>query len=166
MSEIACSRPATGEDENFLFRLFAESRTAELARCGIPSAQAEKLVELQHRGQQMTYFERYPRAENLILLSENGMPAGRLLLDRQPGFSRIVDVAVLTEFRRGGIATRAIRDCQSWCRTWRARLELQVDPANPARTLYERLGFRVETESATAVEMVWTAGPEANKFEN
>jgi len=38
---------------------------------------------LQYRGQQQTYLQRYPGAENLILFSESGKPAGRLLLDRQ-----------------------------------------------------------------------------------
>jgi ribosomal protein S18 acetylase RimI-like enzyme len=160
LSEIACSRLATPEDEGFLFRLFAEDRMTELAQSGVPSADAEKLVHLQHRGQQMTYLQRYPRAENLILHSESGKPAGRLLLHRQPDRWRIVDIAVLAECRRGGIATRAIRGCQSQCRTTRARLELQVNPANPVRTFYERLGFRVVTETAVPLEMVWTAGPE------
>lgn len=154
LSEIAYSRLATAEDEAFLFRLFAESRMAELAGCGIPQSQTEMLVQLQRRGQQMTYLRQYPQAENLILLSQSGIPAGRLLLDRQPEHWRIVDVAVLEEFQRRGITTRAIRDCQS--RTPPARLELQVNPANPARTLYQRLGFRVVTRTAASLEMVWT----------
>ena len=156
MSDIAYSRLATAEDEHLLSRLFAESRIGELAGCGIPPAKLEKLVQLQRRGQQMTYLQQYPLAENLILLSENGVPAGRLLLDRQPERWRIIDIAVLAEYRRSGVATRAIRECQ--CRTPRVRLELQVNPLHPARTLYERLGFRVVTATALSLEMVWTAG--------
>ena len=159
--EIASSQLATTDDHPFLFRLFAEDRKVELERCGIPAAAAEKLVELQYRGQRQTYLQRYPGAENLILFSEGGKPAGRLLLDRQTNRWRIVDIAVLTEHRRGGIATRAIRACQSSCRTLRARLELQVNPTNPARTLYERLGFRVVTATDVSLEMVWTADPES-----
>jgi len=158
---IACSRPATPDDEGLLLRLFAEYRTAELARFGIPWAAAEKLAELQYCGQQQTYLQRYPGAENLILFSESGKAAGRLLLDRQPDCWRIVDIGILTEHRRQGIATRAIRACQSSCRALPARLELQVNPANPARILYERLGFRVVTATDVSLEMVWTADPES-----
>jgi ribosomal protein S18 acetylase RimI-like enzyme len=154
LSDIGCSRPATAEDEAFLFRLFAESRMAELAGCGIPPSQAEMLVQFQRRGQQITYLRQYPRAENLILLSECGIPAGRLLLDKQPERWRIVDIAVLEEYQRRGITSRAIRNCQS--RTPSVRLELQVNPANPARHLYQRLGFRVVTETAASLEMIWT----------
>lgn len=159
--ETARSRPAAPDDEWLLFRLFAEDRRAELERCGIPATAAEKLVELQYRGQQQTYLQRYPGAENLILFSESGKPAGRLLLDRQTDRWRIVDMAVFTEHRRGGIATRAIRECQSSCRPSGARLELQVNSANPARGLYERLGFRVVTATDVSLEMVWTAAPES-----
>ena len=132
---------------------------AELAQCGIPPCQAEQLTQLQYRGQRMTYLQRYPRAENLILLSEFGAPAGRMLLDRQPDRWRIIDIAVLTESRRRGVATRAIRDCQF--RASGPRLELQVDPANPARMLYERLGFRVAAEVGASLEMIWLPGPES-----
>lgn len=154
LPDIACSRLATAEDEAFLYRLFAETRMAELAGCGIPPCQAEMLVQLQRRGQQVTYRQQYPRADNLILLSESGMPAGRLLLDRQPKRWRIVDIAVLEEYQRRGITTRAIRNCQS--RTPPVRLELQVNPANPARNLYQRLGFGVVTETAASLDMIWT----------
>jgi ribosomal protein S18 acetylase RimI-like enzyme len=161
LSQIASSRLATAEDEGFLFRLFAEGRMAELAQWGIPSSQAEQLTQLQYRGQRITYLQRYPRAENLILLSECGTPAGRMLLDRQPDRWRIIDIAVLTEFRHRGVATRAIRDCQFRCRASGSRLELQVDPANPARMLYERLGFRVAAEVGASLEMIWRPGPES-----
>jgi hypothetical protein len=43
----------------------------------------------------------------------------------------------------------------------RARLELQVNPANPARTLYECLGFRVITRTDVSLEMAWTADAES-----
>lgn len=155
--DVACSRPAATDDEWLLLRLFAEDRKVELERCGIPAAAAQKLVELQYRGQHQTYLQRYPGAENLVLLSESGKPAGRLLLDRQTNRWRIVDIAVIAEHRGKGVATRAIRECQSSCRVSGVRLELQVNPANPARILYERLGFRIATAGATSLEMVWTA---------
>jgi ribosomal protein S18 acetylase RimI-like enzyme len=140
-TEISASRLATPQDEALLFRLFAEDRADQLAAAGIPELQMQKLVEMQYRGQRTTYAARYPQAENRILITADSTPGGRVLIDREPARWRIVDVAVLAANRGKGLATRAIEECQAQCRNIQARLDLQVNPANPARRLYERLGF-------------------------
>jgi ribosomal protein S18 acetylase RimI-like enzyme len=143
--------------ERLAFQLFAEEKRAELAVAGLPESQVETLVEMQFRGRQTTYTERYPAAEDLVMRQEDGSAAGRLLLDKQPGRWRVVDIAVLRACRGRGLAPRAMQDCQRQCGAAGAWLELQVQPGNPARRLYERLGFRAVSENAVAVEMVWVA---------
>ncbi len=148
-------RPATPQDEAFLFLLVAGDRGVQLAPCGLPGPLLEQLVKMQYRGQQISYTARYPNAGNYILLTHEGAPAGRLLLDCQPDRWRIVDIAVLPAHRGKGLGTQAIAHCQSRCRNLQARLELQVNAANPARRLYERLGFRAMEETETSAEMLW-----------
>jgi ribosomal protein S18 acetylase RimI-like enzyme len=147
--------PVAGE--MFDYRLFAEDRLAEFVAAGMSEMQAEDLIQLQYRGRKMTYAARYRGATNSIILGEHGKPVGRLLLDRKLDRWRIVDIAVLVGYRGGGLGTRTLRECQQSCRVAGASLELQVAPLNPARRLYERLGFQVIGEDAVAVEMVWTA---------
>ena len=151
-------RAAQLEDESFLFTLFAETRASEFAPLGLNEAQLGPLLEMQYRGRKMTYAANYPHAEDLILIAADGLAAGRLLVDRNPERVRIVDVAVLRKYRGSRIATRAIEWCQAQCRDTGARLELQVSFGNPARKLYERLGFRVKEQNEVSVEMAWDSG--------
>jgi len=148
-------RPARAEDAPLLFDLFAAEKRVELVMTGVPSMQAELLVQMQYRGRAMTYAAQYPQAEQWILCDSEGIPAGHLLLDRQPKRWRIVDIAVVAAHRGRGVATWALRQVQEQCSQQGASLELSVTPQNPARRLYERLGFYQTQESASAVEMVW-----------
>jgi len=158
--ETVSLRKAGPEDEPLLYDLFAEDRAAQFAACGMGEAQFKPLIEMQYRGRKMTYAAQYPAAEDSILLDEDGQPVGRLLLDRRPDRWRIVDIAVLVNHRGRGLGTQVLKECQRQCETAEVRMELQVALWNPARRLYERLGFRAIREDAVAVEMVWSAADE------
>jgi ribosomal protein S18 acetylase RimI-like enzyme len=150
-------RKARPEDEPLLDELFYEDRVAQLAGIGLGEAQIRELVEMQARGRRTTYAAQFPAAEDSILLGEEGQPAGRLLLDRQADRWRIVDIAVLAARRGQRLGTKVVRQCQQRVAAAGARLELQVRPENPARRLYERLGFRVASDAGFAMELVWSA---------
>jgi ribosomal protein S18 acetylase RimI-like enzyme len=147
-------RIAQAEDESFLFNLFAESQD-HLAALRSNEIVWRRLVELQYQGRQISYEARTPEAENLLLLDPQGSPLGRILVDRRPHRWRIVDLALMPAWRGRGIGTQVLREYQRQAATAGASLELQVTPLNPARRLYERMGFRAVSEDAQAVEMVW-----------
>ncbi len=149
-------RQAGPEDEPLLFALFFEDKVADLAATGLDEAQFLPLIEMQYSGRKMTYETQHPEAENLILIGEDGRPAGRLLLDRKPDCWRVVDIAVLASHRRMGLGTQVLTQCQERCSTAGVRLELQVAAGSPARRLYERLGFQVTRGDAVSVGMVWS----------
>ena len=148
-------RQAEAQDEEFLYALFAEEKAAQLAMVCFNNASLDALIQMQYHGQQMSYAARFPQAQNHILLDEDGRPAGRLLLDRQAKQWRVVDIGVLAAHRGKGLATRALRHCQQQCAAAGLALALQVTPWNPARCLYERLGFGVLDEDEMSVEMMW-----------
>lgn len=158
-SETALWRPVTSQDEPQLFALFAEEKAAQFTGTGLAKELVQPLIEMQYRGQKMTYASHYPNAEDSVLIANDGTPVGRLLLDR--GMARvqncwrIVDFAVLAEHRGKGLGTRVLKECQRLCKAAGARLELKVAPGNPASRLYERQGFHVVCEDAIAIEMVW-----------
>jgi ribosomal protein S18 acetylase RimI-like enzyme len=159
--QTACLRQAVPEDEQLLYALFAEDRAAQLAGTGMGEAQIQQLVEMQYRGRQMTYAAQFPQAEDSILLGEDGQPVGRLLLNRKPECWRIVDIAVLAAHRGRGLGTRVLEQCQRQATAAGAELELHVMQFNPARRLYERLGFKTIGEDAVAEEMIWSAADRA-----
>lgn len=157
-TELLRLRPTCAGDEALLFELFAADKRAEFAAFGVPAEQAETLVAMQYRGRKMTYSQQHPNAEDSIIFDENGRPVGRLLVDRGTYRWRILDIAVLPAHRGKGLATAALKDCQSRCAERGAILELGVSPASPARALYERLGFRATDGDAVATQMLWSAG--------
>lgn len=150
-------RPACAEDETLLFQLFALDRVGEFISCGIPPEEAMSLVEMQYQGSKMTYQARYPHAVDSILFNASGAPVGRLLIDRRADCWRIVDIAVLPEDRRKGLATEALKQCQELCKQSGSSLTLQVSPSNPALRLYERLEFRIVDQDTHSVHMLWSA---------
>jgi ribosomal protein S18 acetylase RimI-like enzyme len=151
-------RPAEATDEEFLFRLFAESKEEMRGLLGDETLW-RSLVAMQYRGRNHSYGTEFPGAEDAILCVENGveggMPVGRLLVDRKPDCWRIVDLAVLAAHCGKGLGRWAVENCQQRSRAAGAKLTLQVRPENRARQLYERLGFCVSGEYESGVEMVW-----------
>jgi ribosomal protein S18 acetylase RimI-like enzyme len=148
-------RPVQPEDEAFLFRLFGETQD-QLALIRSNQALWKTLVDVQYRGRKMTYSEIYPAAEDAIICRA-GEAAGRLLINREPDCLRIVDIAILAGLRGQGIGSWALRQCQQQAAEAGVRIDLSVNPMNPARLLYERLGFQVTGEGAMHVTMAWSA---------
>ena len=148
-------RPAQPEDEVFLFRLFGETQD-QLALIRPNQALWNILVDVQYRGRKMTYGENFPAAEDAILCHRDAA-AGRLLINREADCWRILDIAVLAALRGQGIASWALRQCQRQAAEAGVRIELSVNPMNPARRLYERLGFCAAEEDSMHVAMTWNA---------
>jgi len=149
-------RPAQPEDEQFLFRLFAETQEY-LAAFRSNAELYASLIEMQYQGRKQSYSAEYPCAADAILYLEDeargALPVGRILVDSKPERWRVVDLAVLAAHRGRGLGSWALRLCQQQCQAAGAKLTLAVKPDNRARRLYERLGFRVVYEDLLAVEM-------------
>lgn len=150
-------RLACAEDEALLFQLFASDKIAAFVSFGIPAAKATSLAEMQYQGCKRTYVAQYPQAIDSILFNANGNPAGRLLIDCHADCWRIVDIAVLPEDRRKGLATEALKECQELCKQSGSSLTLQVSPTNSALRLYKRLRFRAVYQDTHSVHMLWSA---------
>jgi ribosomal protein S18 acetylase RimI-like enzyme len=150
-------RSAKPEDEEFLFRLFADSQE-HLTVFRSNEALYQSLVEMQYRGRKLSYAAEYPQAVDAILCvedeAEGAMPVGRLLVDCQPDRWRIVDIALLAAHRGKGLGGWALEQCKRQCGEAAGKLALEVRPDNRARRLYERLGFHVTYEDLLTVEMV------------
>lgn len=147
------------EDEGFLFGLFAESQF-QLSQIMPNEALWRSLVEIQYKGRELTYARAYPAAEDMILCLKSPdeiVAVGRLLVDRKPDHWRIVDMAISAPHRSQGLGTSVLRQYMAECSQGPGRLGLQVASGNPARHLYERLGFRPIAEDAAGIEMSWTA---------
>lgn len=150
-------RPATSEDDEFLFGLFRSAREAEFAALPGGDAVLEPLLRIQFRAQRLQYETAFPQAAHMIVL-EQGRPAGRLLVDRSGTAFRLVDIALLPSLRNRGIGSVLIRDLMAQAAAADRPLALQVWKDNPAARLYRRLGFQVVAGGETYVQMEWRSG--------
>ena len=133
-------RPVTSSDRDFLLRVYASTREEELAP--VPWTEAEKaaFIEQQFEAQNRHYREHYAGA-SLDVVEWDGAPAGRLYVARWSDEIRIMDIALLPEFRGRGIGTRLLRGLLDEAAHARRRLSIHVEKHNPALRLYARLGF-------------------------
>jgi ribosomal protein S18 acetylase RimI-like enzyme len=148
-------RPATSADEPFLLKLFATTRSDELALMNWDENQKGAFIAMQFKAQNQHYAMNYPQAQNNIILW-NDDPVGRLLLDRGEREFTLVDVALLPTHRGNGIGTSLIQDIVKEAAAARKPIRLHVLSSNAAKRLYERLGFsRIGGDAAAYLEMIW-----------
>lgn len=150
-------RPVSATDEEFLFRVYASTRVEELAQVNWNDAQREHFLRMQFVAQTQHYTTQYPGAVFQVVLAA-GQPAGRLYVHRRPEEIRIMDIALLPEFRQRGLGTVLLKELlEEGARTNRC-VSIHVEIFNPARHWYERLGFRPVAENGVYLLMEWRSG--------
>ena len=143
-------RAAEANDTEFLFRLYASTREQELSVLPWSGQEKEAFLRWQFAAQDTHYRARYHGASLDVLLVA-GAPAGRLYVSRRPREIRLMDIALLPAFRGHGIGERVLRDlCTEADRDGKV-LSMHMESNNPARRLYERLGFRVVHQAEPGV---------------
>jgi ribosomal protein S18 acetylase RimI-like enzyme len=147
-------RPASDEDQDFLFRVYASTRADEMAMVDWNDQQKQDFLQMQFNAQTTYYRQHYPDAEYSIILHE-GVSAGRLIVDRREIIS-IIDIALLPEHRDYGIGTKFIGDLKVEAEASGKPLQLHVENFNRAQQLYERLGFRKIGEAGFYWLMEWS----------
>lgn len=155
MIDSLTTRPGTPADAALLFALFAETKAQELGPLGLSIEQMQPLLEMQYRGRELTYAQASPMAVNAIVCLQGGTPVGRLLIDQRLQGYRVIDIAVLSAYRRRGIASWALRRVQAAAAKESVPVRLRVMKSSDARRLYERLGFAEISDDAIFCEMEW-----------
>jgi ribosomal protein S18 acetylase RimI-like enzyme len=149
-------RPCGPADGDFLLALYASTRAEELAATGWPAPERDAFVRMQFTLQDRHYRAVYPGAEHSVIVVA-GRPAGRLIVDRGRGAVRVVDISLLPEHRGRGIGSGVLADVMAEAASTARPVRLSVALGNPARRLYERLGFTATDASGSHVEMEWRA---------
>ncbi|MEA3210571.1 MAG: hypothetical protein QOE70_3628 [Chthoniobacter sp.] len=155
-------RPVRAEDESFLEQVYASTRAEELAVTDWSEEQKTQFLRQQFTAQDAHYRAHYPSAEFSVIERE-GLPIGRLYVDRWTKEIRIMDIALLPEHRGAGIGTTLLRELQEEARAAGKSLSIHVEKFNPALRLYERLGFRPIEDKEVYLLMEWRASTEGNE---
>jgi GNAT superfamily N-acetyltransferase len=137
---VVTFRPIEPGDAPFLCRVYASTREEELRP--VPWTPAEKAAFLRQQFQaQHAYYQEHYTGTRFEVILRDGQPVGRLYVARWPDEIRIVDIALLPEHRGAGIGTGILRDLLAEAVAAGKPVRIHVERLNPARHLYERLGF-------------------------
>jgi ribosomal protein S18 acetylase RimI-like enzyme len=148
-------RPEADSDLPFLMQVFASTRAEELAL--IPWTEDEKRAFLIHQfsAQRKHYRAYYPDAAYDVL-ERDGTPIGRLYVDERQTRVHILDIVLMPDRRGGGVGTAIICALQDYARARDKGVDIFVERINPAKSLYDRMGFKVIREEEIYLEMEWT----------
>lgn len=155
--------PASPADESFMYATFASIRTEELAATGWSDEQKDQFLRMQFEAQRQSYLRQVPDAEySVVRCGEIGV--GRLIIERTPKEVHIVDISLLTQFRRQGIGSVLMGRIFHEAEKAGKSVRLFVEKFNPALRWYERMGFEVVSTGPMYLEMIWRPASAVNSF--
>jgi ribosomal protein S18 acetylase RimI-like enzyme len=143
------TRPVAPSDDEFLLDVYASTRADELAPVPWTDEQKRAFLKMQLDAQRGEYEKRFPDADYRVILV-GGRAAGRLWVARTPQQIRLLDIALLPEFRGRGVGTLLVRGLMDEAERAGLPLRHMVFQLNEgAMRFYERLGFtRLELHGA------------------
>lgn len=145
-------RPIGEQDMDFLLHLYASTREEELAV--VPWSPDQKMAFLRQQfDAQHRHYQEYCAGAAFDLLLVDGRPAGRLYVERDPKEIRIVDIALMPEFRGRGIGTGLMTELFAEADASGRPIAIHVEVNNPARRWYDRLGFQSVGEAGVYLLM-------------
>lgn len=149
-------RIATPADTSFLQEVYASTRAEELAQVPWSDAQKKAFTDQQFAAQDSHYRQHYPTAQFQVI-EQDGLGVGRLYVDHWAREIRIMDIALLPQYRGAGIGTKLLRELQETARGASKSLTIHVEKFNSALNLYERLGFHRKEDKGVYLLMEWKA---------
>jgi ribosomal protein S18 acetylase RimI-like enzyme len=121
----------------------------------------QAFVQQQFTAQHTYYRQHYATASFDVVLCDDA-PVGRLYVDRAPHEIRIVDIALLPEYRGAGIGTELLTELLAEAAQARKVVSIHVERFNPALRWYQRLGFRVIEDRGVYLQLTWSADDQLN----
>lgn len=149
-------RSAADSDRALLARIYASTRADEVAGTGWPAEQQRQFLQMQFDAQDAHYRQHYPGALWLVI-QKGFVPAGRLYIEDWDRELRIIDIALLPEFRGRGWGEAVLRDLMEATGATGRAVSIHVEKTNPAIRLYKRLGFRTVEDKGVHDLMEWSA---------
>jgi GNAT superfamily N-acetyltransferase len=149
-------RPVTAEDTDFLYSVYASTRADEMARVDWGAEQQEAFLWMQFRAQAQFYTENYPGAEFQVIIV-NDQPIGRLYIHRRENEIRIMDIALLPNYRNSGIGSALLQDILEEGKNLNLPVTIHVEQFNPAMRLYRRMGFYPKEDKGVYLLMEWSS---------
>ncbi len=141
-SETVTRRPAQENDLPFLLIVYGSTRAEEMAQLPWSDDEKSAFLKSQLESQHAYYAQVFPSADREVLLVD-GEPAGRFYVDRGQNEIHVIDIALLPPFRNRGIGSHLLGEILAEGARSGVKVTIYVEKNNPAKRLYQRLGFEV-----------------------
>ncbi|MFZ5643695.1 MAG: GNAT family N-acetyltransferase [Bacillota bacterium] len=143
-----------GEDDSFLFDLFASTKRDEMSNWGWNEKEQFEFLQMQFHCQRQSYQIQYPGLKRRIILSGD-VKAGVISIAITEAGIDLVDIALLPEFRGRGAGSGVIKELLGEAADSGLPVRLSVLRGNPAMRLYDRLGFTAVGGNDLYIIMKW-----------
>lgn len=153
-------RLATDADYDFMRRLYHSTRAEEMEHFPFDDAQKSAFLDQQFAAQFEHYGIHYPTLERNIIESD-GKPIGRMWIDEWRDQIRLVDIALMPEWRGSGVGSMLLHDVLRRGEKAGKPVTIHVEAYNPALRLYQRLGFEKIDTNGVYLLMRWSP-PQVN----
>lgn len=131
-------------DLPFLAQLYASTRADELAQ--VPFSDEQKAAFLQQQfAAQLLHYTTYYNTDSFHIVELNGIAIGRLFVDHWERELRVVDISLLPDYQNKKIGSYLFQQLFAQSQQLQKAVSIHVEQHNPARTWYERLGFRYDS---------------------
>lgn len=150
-------RPIEPQDRDFLLAVYGGTRAEELAPVPWSEAQKQSFLAQQFDAQHQHYQTHYAGSSFQLILHA-GRPCGRLYVARWPREIRVIDIALLPEWRGRGIGAALLREILDEAARDGRSVSVHVERNNPALGLYEWLGFRLKEDKGVYLFLEAPAG--------
>jgi ribosomal protein S18 acetylase RimI-like enzyme len=134
-------RPIAPADRPFLQQVYASTREQEMAMVDWSDRAKAEFLQMQFDAQHQYYQANYTQTSFQIILL-HGEAIGRLYVARWEDEIRIVDLALLPDYRDRGIGSQILQDLLAEAAQRNLPLRIHVEQYNRALRLYQRLGFQ------------------------
>ncbi len=156
-AEVLRLRPVEDGDQAFLRQVYASTRAPELEQVPWSAEQKAAFCDMQFTAQDTHYRSHYASAEYSVIERE-GVPAGRLYVDRQEDEVHVIDIALMPEHRGAGFGTYLLKELMAEAAAGGKKMTIYVEKFNPALSLYQRLGYQHVKEVGVYLLMEWRSG--------
>ncbi len=143
------------EDEEFWFRVYCSTREEEFAPLAWDETELAAFLSMQFAVYRRGYRTNLPDADYEVILHD-GSPAGIFIVLRRQDEIRLADIALLPEYRNGGIGTALLRGLQDEAAKLGKSVTLHVRMNNRAVSFYQRLGFYQVSQDEVFYLMKWS----------
>lgn len=146
-------RPAAATDMPLLHRVYCSTRQDELAAMNWEQLQKDAFLQQQFELQHRYYHAHFPDAQFCIIQYE-GQDIGRWYLDRAGPELRLIDIALLPDWRQRGIGSQLLRSLIEEADACGRGILLHAEANNPALAMYARRGFEELANDGVYVKLL------------